>query len=218
MLSSHKYSYQLFNFLQETTWLQILFLVLAIHKNAVTAGKMLEINVILMTNSRVTFSILIILKIQWIKNVLPRFLQRKSFHSTSNHKVRFKANVWCVSFYDFSCEFVPEWATWTTAGVNGEVGGGSIEFDTWYSPATGTNTPQLPLRCCLGGAEKHPRLALRFMVTLLNLLCEVKTDDILLSCSHGFCKSKECYCGISSWFFPKKIFLSRFFNRSLESV
>lgn len=169
--------------------------------------KMLELNVILITNSEMTFTILIILEIQWIKNLLPRFLQRKTFHFTLNHKVRFKANVRCASFYGFSCEVMPEQATWTTAGVNGKVGDGSVESDTWCSPATGTKTPQLPLWCCPGGVEKKAQRHIKVHVNTAESV--FLKSRRMIYCCHAvqfFCKLKECCCGISFWFFSQKFF------------
>ncbi len=144
------------------------------------------------------------------------FLQ-KNKNFTSNREVRFKDS--CASFYGFSCEFMPEWATWATAGVElaSKVDGGPIEFDTWCSPATGTKTLQLLLWCCPGGAEEQLRDALRFMVTLLNRLFEVKTDDILMSCSTGFVNRRNAFAVYHPDSFSKALW-SRFFNGSSRSV
>lgn len=76
-----------------------------------------------------------------------------------------------------------------------KVGGGSIEFDTWCSLATGTKLIQLPLGCCPGAAEKQPRDMLMFMVILLNQLFKVKSNHKLLKFIGV--KSKEHYFGLS---------------------
>lgn len=154
-----------------------------------------------------SFCILIIHEIWRLKDVFLGFLKKKkiSLHSTISQVL----NVSCASFYGFSCGFMPEMATWATAGVKlaDKFGVGSTETDTWCCPATGTKNLQLLLWCCPGGAEEQPRDTLRFTVTALNRLFEVKTDDILLPCSYGFCKLKECYCGTSSWLFLKSLSL-----------
>lgn len=138
------------------TWLWTLFVGFAEHKNIMLLLWVRSKSLMWMNNkqqseflhSRNLWDVRYLWFSQEEKNLV------SSLHSTISQAL----NITCASFYDFSCDFMPEMATWATAGVElaDKFGVRSIETDTWCCPVMGTKILQLLLWCCPWGAEEQP--------------------------------------------------------------